>query len=140
MTLNTETLTAALDELIPPSLDRRLPGAGALGVGAVVQQATAATPELEPLLTEGLAALDEYARSRDAAGFIALPREARIGALREVEASAPLFVQTLMTLACVGYYSNEQVLDQVVAGEYAYRQPSSFRGKPDSSVFILHDK
>ena len=79
MTLNTETLTAALDELIPPSLDRRLPGAGALGVGAVVQQATAATPELEPLLTQGLAALDEYARSRDAADFIALPREARSG-------------------------------------------------------------
>ena len=130
MTLNTETLTAALDELIPPSLDRRLPSAGALGVGAVVQQATAATPELEPLLTQGLAALDEYARSRDAADFIALPREARIGALREVEASAPLFVQTLMTLACVGYYSNEQVL-AALNGDARPPHPQGYELEPD---------
>ena len=105
MTLNTQLLSLVLDELIPPRPDGRLPGAGTLGVGAVVQHAAAGTPELEQMLTHGLAALDDVARRSGAVGFAALSPTARIDALRDIERAEPMFVPTLLTLACVGYYS-----------------------------------
>jgi hypothetical protein len=108
--MNTQLLALVLDELIPPRPDGRLPGAGTLGVGAVVQHAAAGTPELEQMLTHGLAALDDVARRVGAAGFASLSPAARIDALRDIERAEPMFVPTLLTLACVGYYSAEPVV------------------------------
>ena len=110
MTLNIQLLSLVLDELIPPRPDGHLPGAGTLGVGAVVQHAAAGTPELEQMLTHGLAALDDVARRVGAAGFASLSPAARIDALRDIERAEPMFVPTLLTLACVGYYSAEPVV------------------------------
>ena len=110
MTLNTQLLSLVLDELIPPRPDGRLPGAGTLGVGAVVQHAAAGTPELEQMLTHGLAALDDVARRSGAEGFAALSPTARIVALRDIEQAEPVFLSTLLTLACIGYYSAEPVV------------------------------
>ena len=130
MTLNTESLTAVLDELIPANADVRLPGAGTLGIGALVQHAAATTPELEPLLVQGLAALDDYARGCNALGFTALPRDSRIEALHAIEKSAPMFVQTLMTLSCIGYYSNAQVL-AALNGNARPPHPQGYELEPD---------
>jgi hypothetical protein len=74
-------------------------------VGAVVEHAAAGTPALEQLLAHGLAALDDMARRSGAAGFAALAPTARTAALRDIERAEPMFVPTLLTLACVGYYS-----------------------------------
>ena len=108
--MNTQLLSLVLDELIPPRPDGRLPGAGTLGVGAVVEHAAAGTPELEQMLTHGLAALDDVAHRSGADGFAALAPSARIVALRDLEQAEPMFLSTLLTLACVGYYSAEPVV------------------------------
>ena len=78
MTLNTQLLAMVLDELIPSRPDGLLPGAGTLGVGAVVEHAAAGTPELGQMLTQGLAALDDIARRTGAEGFGALSPTARV--------------------------------------------------------------
>jgi hypothetical protein len=110
MTLNTELPIAVLDERIPSRPDGRLPGAGTLGMGAVVEHAAAGTPEIEQVLTAGFAALEALARRSDAKGFGALSRSSRIEALTQLEKAQPMFIPTLMMLACVGYYSDERVL------------------------------
>jgi Gluconate 2-dehydrogenase subunit 3 len=110
MTMNTQLLALVLDELIPPRPDGRLPGAGTLGVGAVVEHAAAGTPDLLQMLSQGLAALDDVARRSGAEGFAALSPTDRIVALRDIEQAEPLFLSTLLTLACVGYYSAEPVV------------------------------
>lgn len=110
MTLNSQLLATVLDELIPSRPDGRLPGAGTLGVGAVVERAAAGTAELGPVLTQGFATLENLARAINPVGFGALSRGARVEVLRDLEKVDPMFVPTLLTLACVGYYSNERVL------------------------------
>ena len=110
MTLNTHLLALVLDELIPSRPDGRLPGAGTLGVGAVVEHAAAGTPGLGQMLTQGLAALDDVARRSGAEGFGALSPAARVAALRDIEQAEPMFLATLLTLASVGYYSAEPVV------------------------------
>ena len=45
-----------------------------------------------------------------AEGFDSLSPAARIDALRDIERAEPMFVPTLLTLACVGYYSAEPVV------------------------------
>jgi hypothetical protein len=110
MTMDAQLLALVLDEVIPPTADGRLPGAGALGAGAIVQHAASATPGLEPLLTQGLAALQDIARRSDSGGFAALSHSARVEALQELEKASPMLLPTLLTFACISYYSNEQVL------------------------------
>ena len=110
MSLNTQLLALVLDELIPSRPDGLLPGAGTLGVGAVVEHAAAGTPELGQMLTQGLAALDDVARHSGAAGFAALTPAARLVALHDIEQVEPTFLSTLLMLACVGYYSAEPVV------------------------------
>jgi len=128
--MNTQLLVLVLDELIPPSVDGRMPGAGTLGTGAIVQHAVTATPGLGPLLTQGFAALEDLARRRDAKGFAALARGTRIEVLGELEQSVPLFLPTLLTLACVGYYSSEQVLT-ALNGNARPPHPEGYDVEPD---------
>ena len=108
--MNNELLAMVLDELIPPSADGRMPGAGTLGIEPLVEHAAATTPDLGPLLAQGFAALEDLARRRDPTGFAGLERSMRVEVLRELEQSVPMFLPTLLTLACVGYYSSEPVL------------------------------
>ena len=64
-------LSSVLDEIIPRSEDGRLPGAGELGlVDYVARKARA----IQPLIIQGVGALDELARSRGAPDFAALDR------------------------------------------------------------------
>ena len=62
-------LSAVLDEIIPPSAPRGMPGAGEAGLA---QEIAAEVPDLLPTLRHGLAALDQKARSRGATDFTAL--------------------------------------------------------------------
>jgi hypothetical protein len=49
-----QILRLVLDELIPPSTDGRLPGAGSLGVAASVEDQVSWTPELHPVFVPTL--------------------------------------------------------------------------------------
>jgi Gluconate 2-dehydrogenase subunit 3 len=130
MTLKPQLLTLVLDELIPPSPDGRLPGAGTLGVGNAVQTVLSAMPALEPVLAQGFATLEDIARHREEQGFVALPRGARIETLRELEKADALFLPTLLSLACVGYYSDERVL-AVLNGNARPPHPEGYAVEPD---------
>jgi hypothetical protein len=128
--MNTELLATVLDELIPSRPDGRLPGAGTLGMGAVVQHAAAGSPDVEQVLAAGFAALEKLARRSDPKGFGALSRAARIEALGDLEKVEPMFIPTLMTLACVGYYSDERVL-KVIKGDARPPHPLGYAIEAD---------
>jgi hypothetical protein len=104
------TLAAVLDELVPPSPDGRMPGAGELGLADHVEAVLARTPELAPVIAQGLAAIDGIARSRGATCFATLPREQRAPLLRELPPTEPL-VPTLVFHAYTGYYQSARVLE-----------------------------
>jgi Gluconate 2-dehydrogenase subunit 3 len=110
MTMDAALLALVLDEVIPPTEDGRLPGAGTLGAGAIVQQAASADRNLGSLLAQGFTALEDIARRSDPGGFAALAHGARVETLKELEKAIPMLLPTLLTLASIGYYSNERVL------------------------------
>jgi len=128
--MNPQLLAAVLDELIPPRPDGRLPGAGALGLGAVVEHAAAGAPEIGPVLTAGFAALESLARRSDPKGFTSLSPNARVETLRELEKAEPMFIPTLLTLACVGYYSDQRVIT-VIKGEARPPHPLGYELEAD---------
>jgi len=128
--MNTELLATVLDELIPPRPDGRLPGAGTLGLGAVVEHAAAGTPDVGQVLTAGFAALEGLAQRSDPRGFAALAPGARVETLRAIEKAEPMFIPTLMTLACVGYYSDERVLT-VINGDARPPHPQGYEIEAD---------
>jgi hypothetical protein len=105
------TLACVLDELIPPSADGRLRGAGQLGLAAAVEQGARERPELGPGLLEGLAALDERARTRDADGFAGVAASERRALLEQVAAQSPAFLPPLVFQTLVAYYAHPEVLE-----------------------------
>jgi len=105
------TLTAVLDEIVPPSDDARFPGAGALGLAAYVEQTMAHTPDLQQVITPGLTTLDRLVQARGAESFAALCREDRLALLDELTATEPAFLPTLTFHTYVGYYQHERVLE-----------------------------
>jgi len=105
------TLSSVLDEIIPPSPDGSLPGAGELGLARHVEQVVERTPELGPLVVRGLAALDEMARGRGSPRFAALSGEERVAALGALAATQPQFLPSLIFHAYLGYYQAPRVLE-----------------------------
>ena len=105
-----DALAAALDLLIPPSADGRLPGAGELGLARYVEELLAKTPAPRPLLAQGLAALEAAAAGRGARGFAELPRDAQRALLDAHAQTAPGFAPTLLFLVMTGYYREPRVL------------------------------
>lgn len=103
------TLTAVLDEIVPPSHDGRLPGAGEAGLAATIDRLARDKPELRPALGEGLAAADSLARARGAKGFAELARDARLEVLNETAARAPAFLPGLVAQTIVAYYQVDRV-------------------------------
>lgn len=101
-------LTALLDELVPPSPERGLPGAGELGLA---HELVERVPELLPMLRPGLAALDEEARRRGAGSFAALARPERAAAIREREAQDAGFLPGLLYHGYARYYQHPRVLE-----------------------------
>ena len=98
-------LASVLDEIIPPSNDGRLPGAGELGLVSYIEQALQKTPEIRSMIAQGLSDLDNLARSRHAPGFAALSREDRVQLLND-----QAFVLPLTFHAYTGYYQHARVV------------------------------
>jgi hypothetical protein len=101
-------LESVLDEIIPPSGDGRLPGAGEVGLVRYIEQHA---PELRPTIVQGLSALDELAHGRGVRDFAALSREDKIEALNQVATAQPAFLPGLILQTYVGYYQNDRVLE-----------------------------
>jgi hypothetical protein len=104
-------LACVLDLLIPRSRDGRLPAAGELGVAAHVERIAVRDLGLRMTVSEGLAALEERARGRGAAGFAALSAPDRLTALKEPAAAQPAFLPGLVFHTYVGYYQGRSVLE-----------------------------
>ncbi len=98
-------LACALDEIVPPSSDGRLPGAGEAGLA----EALAAQPDLRPALLEGLALLDELARGRGAGGFVDLAPGDHRAVLEETVERAPGFLPGITAQTFVAYYQVPRV-------------------------------
>ncbi len=128
-------LTLILDELIPPSGDGRLPGAGALGIAADVEAAVKATPALAPVIQGGVSALEGLSRARDAGGFVALSRSERVAVLHEIEGADPAFVPTLLMLAYVGYYGNDRVV-AMLKPDANPPHPRGYEVEPDDTTLL----
>ncbi len=112
MTLTTEhgaALTAVLDAILPPSADGRLPGAGQLGLA----ESLASRVELQTLLANGLAVVDELARARGRSGFAAVPAAERRELLEATGTRAPGFLPTLVAQTFVAYYQAPRVLEAI---------------------------
>jgi hypothetical protein len=105
------TLTSVLDEVIPPSDDGRLPGAGELGLARHVEQMLDQTPALRPLIVQGISGLDELARSRGSQSFAALSKPDRVQVLNELGPKQPAFLPTLLLYTYGGYYQNGRVVE-----------------------------
>ena len=106
-----QLLGCVLDTLIPPSDDGRLPGAGELALAARVRDALAGTPELRPLVVQGLSALEELASHRGEGSFESLPAPERAETLNELAATQPAFVPGLLFHAYAAYYHHDTVVE-----------------------------
>ena len=100
-------LALVLDALVPPS--DGFPGASAVALDHVLAVA-AASADLERLLADGLAVIEEASRIGDAAGFGSLSIDDRESVLRRVERSHPEFFEALVRHTYDGYYSHPTVL------------------------------
>jgi hypothetical protein len=97
------TLSCVLDEIVPPSEDGRLPGAGALGLAGAVEEHLQRTPGAVAALAQALEALG-------AGGFPVLAGALRTQALHDFAASSPSFVPSLLAPTYVLYYREPRVL------------------------------
>jgi hypothetical protein len=104
-------LAAVLDELVPPSEDGRLPGAGTLGLAGQVERALQRGTELRAAVVQGLAALRALARERGAAGFADLAGPDRIELLNELAAKSSGFLRTLVVQTYCAYYQDARVVE-----------------------------
>lgn len=103
-------LARVIDEIIPPSEDGRLPGAGEVGVTHYIEQVLRPMPELAAMVVEGLTALEELATQRHAQPFGALSRAQQSELLQVLSMSAQAFPPVLMIHTFAGYYQSDRIL------------------------------
>jgi hypothetical protein len=128
-------LARALDEIIPPSDDGRLPGAGELGLAGYVDDALRTTPELRSMVGQSLAALDDLARRRNAGGFAELSASERSEVMNELATSEHAFPPVLLLHACAGYYQNPRVLE-VLGLESRPPHPAGYEMEPNDLTLL----
>jgi hypothetical protein len=104
-------LSCVLDAVIPPSRDRRLPGAGELGLGDAIAEAAGANPAMRSAVEQGLAVLDDLARERSGMRFTAVAPAQRAELLQTVAAQQPGFVPNLIFPLYTTYYRHPLVLE-----------------------------
>lgn len=105
------TLSSVLDEIIPPSSDGRLPGAGELGLADHIEQVLERSPELRPVIVQGLSAIGDLASGRSSRSFAALSGPDRLEVLNEIASKQAGFLPSLIFHAYSGYYQNARVLE-----------------------------
>ncbi len=99
-------LSCVLDEVVPPSADGRMPGAGELGLAASVAEMVGRAPGAVAALGEALLALEAHTPQP----FTALAGPERLAALTGFAARRPGFVEGLLFPTYAGYYRAPRVL------------------------------
>ena len=99
-----ERLASLLEVLLPPRPEKGLSGAGGLGLAPEVA-GRAGDP------ARGLDALDELARAAGAADFDGLDPDARVAAVRRLEAAEPMWLALLVHHLYAVYYATPAVLE-----------------------------
>lgn len=99
-------LARVLDDILPPSADGRLPGAGQVGLAAYIEETLRRLPDLRPLIVQGLTELAEQVRRRHGCDFAELPGEERLQMLKEQGFAFPLTLH-----AYAGYYQSPVVVE-----------------------------
>ena len=102
-------LSCVLDQIIPPSADTKMPGAGEIGLVEYIARALQKAPELQPTIADGLATADGLAAGRGARGFATLEETQRPQVLEELSATHPGFLPILIFHTYVGYYQQPQI-------------------------------
>lgn len=101
-------LARVLDALIPPSADGRMPGAGAVGVAAHVENVLRTLPDLRTMVVEGLRDLDAQANAQYGRRFVECG-----DAERAALVAAQGFAYALIPHTYVGYYQQDAVLEAI---------------------------
>jgi hypothetical protein len=118
------TMAAVADVMFPGG--DGLPGASALGL----HDRVLATPDLQALITKGVAWLDKYAASHGAPDFLALDEAGRLAAVDAAFASASdgtqQFVFTLRQHLGTAYYT-----EPAIKSAFAYTGPPQPNGFAD---------
>ena len=103
-------LADLLDQVVPPSGDGRLPGAGALGLTAHIARTVERTPMLRPVVEYGLSTIADRARQRCPNGWAGLSKRERRELFEEFAAGDQFFLPAFLFLAYSGYYQDARVL------------------------------
>lgn len=109
--IESRSLAAVLDEIIPPSADGRLPGGGDAVRAGLTDGTIASVPGLDVALQAGLSALEAAAAKRGAKGFVDLSRDDKLAVLNEVGTADAVFLPMAMFLAFASYYRHAPVLE-----------------------------
>jgi hypothetical protein len=104
-------LASVLDAIIPPSADGKLPGAGELGLADHIAQALGQAPETTQTIVQGLSAIDDLARRRNAPAFVALSAPDRQEVLRAHATADGGFLPTLIFYTYTSYYRHPRVVE-----------------------------
>jgi hypothetical protein len=124
------TLTSVLDEIIPPSSDGTLPGAGQLGLASYIDAALRKAPELRSMIAQGLAELESLAHRRNAPGFAALSKEDKLQLLNEQAFIFPLSFHTY-----AGYYQHARVRE-ALGLEAGPPHPKGYQMEPNDLTLL----
>ncbi len=133
--LHEHVLATLIDEAVPPSEDRRLPGAAALGLRAHVLRTVEQTPVLRPVLDYGLSAIAELAAKRSPAGFAGLSRAEAKAVIDEFAATDQFFLPAFLFLVYSGYYRNPRVVE-ALGLEARPPHPEGYAMAPDDWTLL----
>ena len=106
----TRVLDLVLDELVPPSDDGTLPGAGALALAGDLEEALLQLPAVLEMIAESLTALDQITHRRHGTGFAERPRHDRQTLLDELASTEHAFPPLLLLHVYAAYYRHPRVV------------------------------
>jgi hypothetical protein len=106
-----QELNRVLDEIIPPSADGRMPGAGKIDLAAAVEAVLAKNPGMHAVIDQGLGILAELTAGRGCDDLGAVPKAERAALMKDLESKDAGFVMTLMFVAYGAYYQDAAVLE-----------------------------
>jgi hypothetical protein len=123
-------LPTLLDDVVPPSADGRLPGAGSLDLVADIARRVRETPVLRSVVEYGLGALAGLGRERNPGGWTALSRAERRAALTDFAATDQFFLPAFLFLVYSGYYRHPRVVE-ALGLEARAPHPQGYTMAPD---------
>jgi hypothetical protein len=110
---DSEFVNALLNLVIPPSVDRNLPGAGTLGLAPAVAAALRADKLLGPLVAVGAEAVRAAALSEHPEGLSAMTPQGGTELLKAQLSAHPVLIMGILRHLCPAYYQQPQVLEAI---------------------------